>query len=156
MVEIEKIKETVEQQIAESDKFIVEINVSADNKITVIIDSDANGIAINDCVSISRAIETVLNRDEEDFELQVESAGLDRPLKMLRQFQKNINNDIDIVFTSGKKLTAKLVAAADNSIDIEYSEKALLENKKRKQLITKSETVMLADIKSVKVAVSFK
>lgn len=156
MAEIEKIKEIVEQQITESDKFIVDINISADNKITVIIDSDINGVSINDCVQVSRAIEDVLNRDEEDFDLLVESAGLDRPLKMLRQFQKNINNNVDIVFTNGKKLNAKLVAATENTIDVEYSEKALLENKKRKQLITKTETIMLADIKSVKVAISFK
>lgn len=156
MIQVEKIKEIVEQQIAGSDKFIVEISVGNDNKITVIIDSDVNGVSINDCVCVSRAIEETLNREDEDFELQVESAGLDRPLKMLRQFLKNINKDIDIVFTNGKKLTAKLVAAADNSIDVEYSEKTLVENKKRKQLITRNETIMFADIKSAKVAVSFK
>ena len=156
MVQIEKIKEIVERQIAGSDKFIVDINVSSDNKITVIIDSDVGGIAINDCVDISRAIEDVLNREEEDFELQVESAGLDRPLKMFRQFQKNINNNIDIVFTNGKKLTAKLVAATATNIDVEYSEKTLLENKKRKQFITQTEQIMLADIKSAKIAISFK
>ena len=156
MIQVEKIKEIVEQQIAGSDKFIVEISVGNDNKITVIIDSDVSGISINDCVCVSRAIEETLNREDEDFELQVESAGLDRPLKMLRQFLKNINKDIDIVFTNGKKLTAKLIAATDNSIDVEYSEKTLVENKKRKQLITRNETIMFADIKSAKVAVSFK
>ena len=156
MIQIEKIKEIVEQQIVESDKFIVDVDVDNDNKITIIIDSDISGININDCAHISRAVEEVLNREEEDFELQVESAGLDRPLKMLRQFQKNKNNNIDIVFKNGKKLTAKLVAVSDDSIDVEYSEKALLENKKRKQLITKTESIMLTDIKSVKVAVVFK
>jgi ribosome maturation factor RimP len=155
MIQIEKINEIVEQQIAESDKFIVDVSVDADNKITVVIDSDKNGVDINDCVLVSRAVENALNRDEEDFELQVESAGLDRPLKMLRQFEKNINNNIDIVFITGKKLTAKLLVAAADNIEIEYNEKILLENKKRKQLITKRETVLLADIKSAKIAISF-
>lgn len=156
MTEVEKIKEIVETQAAENGMFIVEISVSADNRISVIIDSDVKSVGINDCVCISRAIEDALNRDEEDFELLVESAGLDRPLKMLRQFQKNINSDIDIVFKNGKKLTAKLIAASANNIDVEYSEKTLLENKKRKQQVIKHETIMIADTKSIKVAVLFK
>ncbi|MDR3227507.1 MAG: ribosome assembly cofactor RimP [Prevotellaceae bacterium] len=156
MIKVEKIKEIVEQKIIDSDKFIVDINVSDDNKIGVIIDSDSCGVNINDCALISRAIEDELNRDDEDFELQVESAGLDRPLKLLRQYQKNINKDIDIVFTNGKKLTAKLTAAATESINIEYQEKVLVENKKRKQIITKNETIMLADVKSAKIVVSFR
>ena len=156
MIEIDKITKIVDEKIAGSDKFIVDINLSADNKIGVIIDSDGKGISIDDCVKISRAIEDSLDRDEHDFELQVESAGLDRPLKMLRQYQKNINNDIDIILTNGKKLTAKLTAATADSICVEYQEKVLLENKKRKQLITKNETLMLTEIKSAKVFVSFK
>ncbi|MDR3286400.1 MAG: ribosome assembly cofactor RimP [Prevotellaceae bacterium] len=156
MIKVDEIREIVEQKIIGSDKFIVDINVSDDNKISVIIDSDNSGISINDCVLISRAIEDEINRDDEDFELQVESAGLDRPLKMLRQYQKNINNDIDIVFTNGKKLSAKLTAAAAESIDIEYQEKVLLENKKRKQTVTKNETIRLADVKSAKIVVSFR
>jgi ribosome maturation factor RimP len=156
MINIEKIKEIIEQEIAGSDKFIVDINISADNKISITIDSDSGGINISDCVSISRAVEDLLNRDEEDFEMEVTSAGLSSPFKMLRQYQKNINKDIDIVFKNGKKLSAKLIRATADSIDVEYEEKMIIENKKRKQLITKNETVMLADVKSVKTAVSFK
>jgi ribosome maturation factor RimP len=156
MIDIDKITKIVDENIAGSDKFIVEINVSADSKIGVVVDSDGNGVSINDCVQISRAIEDSLDRDEEDFELQVESAGLDRPLKMLRQYQKNIDKDIDIILTNGKKFTAKLTAAAADSICVEYEEKVLLENKKRKQLVTKNETIMLAEVKSAKVFVSFK
>ncbi|MDR2065808.1 MAG: ribosome assembly cofactor RimP [Prevotellaceae bacterium] len=156
MINIEKIKEIIEREIAGSDKFIVDIDISADNKISIAVDSDSEGINISDCISISRTVEDVLNREDEDFELEVASAGLSSPLKMLRQYQKNINKDIDIVFKSGKKLTAKLTGATADSIDVEYKEKMIIENKKRKQLITKNETVMLADVKSVKVAVSFK
>ncbi|MDR2126910.1 MAG: ribosome assembly cofactor RimP [Prevotellaceae bacterium] len=156
MINIEKIKETVELKIAGSDKFIVDINVSMDNKINIIVDSDSSGVNINDCADISRAVEDVLNRDDEDFEIEVASAGLSSPLKMLRQYQKNINKDIDIVFANGRKLTAKLVEAAADSIDVEYEEKIIAENKKRKQTITKNETIMLNDVKSVKAVVLFK
>ncbi|MDR0420645.1 MAG: ribosome assembly cofactor RimP [Prevotellaceae bacterium] len=156
MIDIEKIKKTVEQKIEGSDKFIVDINISVDSKISIILDSDSGKINIDDCAEISRTVENVLNRDDEDFELEVASAGLSSPLKMLRQYQKNINRDIDIVFTDGRKLTAKLIGTANNGINIEYEEKVIVENKKRKQIITKNETVTFDRIKSVKVAVSFK
>ncbi|MDR1552401.1 MAG: ribosome assembly cofactor RimP [Prevotellaceae bacterium] len=156
MIDIEIIKEIVNRKIADSDKFIVDINVSADNKINIVVDSDSGRINIDDCASISRTVEEALNREDEDFELEVTSAGLSNPLKMLRQYQKNINRDIDIVFKNGKKLTAKLVRATTDSIDVEYEEKMIIENKKRKQLMTKNETIMLDDVKSVKVVVSFK
>ncbi|MDR2652879.1 MAG: ribosome assembly cofactor RimP [Prevotellaceae bacterium] len=156
MIDIEIIKEIVNRKIADSDKFIVDINISADNKINIVVDSDSGGININDCASISRTVEEVLNKNDEDFELEVTSAGLSNPLKMLRQYQKNINKDIDIVLKNGKKLTAKLVRATADSIDVEYEEKMIIENKKRKQLITKHETIMLDDVKSVKVVVLFK
>ncbi|MDR0755166.1 MAG: ribosome assembly cofactor RimP [Prevotellaceae bacterium] len=156
MINIEKIKETVERKIAGSDKFIADISISADNKINIVVDSDSGGININDCASISRAVEDVLNRDDEDFELEVASAGLNSPLKLLRQYQKNIDKDIDIVFKNGKKLTAKLKCANAESIDVEYEEKMIVENKKRKQIIIKNETVLLDDVKSVKAVVLFK
>ncbi|MDR1983855.1 MAG: ribosome assembly cofactor RimP [Prevotellaceae bacterium] len=156
MIKVDKVKEIVERQVVGSDKFVVDVNINADNKIDIIIDSDSGGVNINDCVLISRAVEKELNRDEEDFELQVASAGLDRPLKILRQYQKNINKDIDIVFKNGKKLTAKLVGATADSIDVEYEEKVVLENKKRKQMIIKNESIIIDDIKSVKVVVLFK
>ncbi|MDR1347136.1 MAG: ribosome assembly cofactor RimP [Prevotellaceae bacterium] len=156
MINSEKIREAVERKIKNSDMFIVDINISADSKINVVLDSDSGKININDCAEISREIEDVLNRDDEDFELEVASAGLGYPLKMLRQYQKNINRDIDIVFTDGRKLTAKLTGAAAGSIDVKYEEKATVENKKRKQLITKNETITFDSVKSVKVVVSFK
>ncbi|MDR1198622.1 MAG: ribosome assembly cofactor RimP [Prevotellaceae bacterium] len=156
MINSEKIRETVERKIENSDKFIVDINISADSKINIVLDSDSGKISINDCAEISRAVEDILNRDDEDFELEVASAGLDSPLRMLRQYQKNINRDIDIVFKTGRKLMAKLAGATADSIDVQYEEKATVENKKRKQLITKSETITLDSVKSVKVVVLFK
>jgi ribosome maturation factor RimP len=156
MINREKIKETVEQKIENSDKFIVDINISGDNKINIVLDSDSGKINIDDCAEISRAVEDVLNRDDEDFELEVASAGLNSPLKMLRQYKKNISRNIDIVFTDGRKLTAKLVGAEAGSIDVEYEEKVSVENKKRKQLTKKNETITLDSVKSVKVVVEFK
>ncbi|MDR2292521.1 MAG: ribosome assembly cofactor RimP [Prevotellaceae bacterium] len=156
MINIAKIKETVEHKIAGSDMFIVDIGISADNKINIVVDSDSGGVNIGDCAAISRAVEEALNRDDDDFELEVASAGLSSPLKMLRQYQKNINKDIDIVFKNGKKLTAKLICATVDNVVVEYEEKMIVENKKHKQKITKNETIMLADVKSVKAVVLFK
>ncbi|MBP5643392.1 MAG: hypothetical protein J6X10_04070 [Bacteroidales bacterium] len=74
----------IEKALEGSDKFLVDLKITTDNRIFVAIDGD-NGIVIDDCVELSRAIENSLNRDEEDFELNVASAGLDSPLRMKRK-----------------------------------------------------------------------
>ena len=84
-------------------QFIVEITVKPGNKIIVSIDS-FTGIAIDDCVAISRSIEANFDRDIEDYELEVSSAGLTQPFKVFQQYQKNIGKNVEILFKNGQKL----------------------------------------------------
>ena len=141
------VESIVNQHINTDNEFVVEISVSSSNKIIVLIDSD-DGITIDRCVLVSKAIEQSFDRDEEDFELEVSSAGLSSPLKVVRQYQKNIGRNLDVVLANGTKMQGKLLSATESSFSIEVQEKVVLEGKKRKELITKSIDLPYSDIKT--------
>ena len=84
-----------------TDKFLVDLHISKDNRINVSIDGD-NGINIDDCIELSRYIESHLDREVEDFELNVASAGLDTPLKLLRQYKKNVGRSLRVELMTGE------------------------------------------------------
>ena len=155
MIKPDDIVQLVEQAIKDSDMFLVEVSVTPDNCIEVSLDS-LTGVSIDDCVRVSRFIEDSKNRDEEDYELMVASAGLSQPLKILKQYEKNIGNEVDVVLKSGQKKTGTLRAATNLTITIECEAKELVEGKKRKQTVVKTEEWNLCDIKSTKVVVNVK
>ena len=119
LVMIEKIKilELVNDALEGSDKFLVNLKITPDNRIYVDIDGD-NGVTIDDCIALSRAIEGNLDRDEEDFALDVSSAGADAPLKLTRQFVKNIGRDVEAVSYDGEKVEGELMAADEESVTL--------------------------------------
>jgi ribosome maturation factor RimP len=155
MIDKKLIEDIVNQNFNSDSEFIVDISVSSANKIFVVIDSDS-GITIDRCVDISRAIEQQLDRDKEDFELEVASAGLSEPLKIARQYSKNIGRNVDVVLLDGAKKTGKLLSASLDGFQIEVQEKELVEGKKRKQLVTKTLSLAYADVKSTKIVISFR
>lgn len=113
MIDKLHILEIVDNELSQSeDKFIVGMKITPDNRIFVDIDGD-NGITIDDCIALSRAIESQLNRDEEDFELNVSSAGADAPLKLPRQYRRHIGRDLSVLMPDGERLQGELVDADD-------------------------------------------
>lgn len=155
MISKEQIEQIIAPRIDEEGLFIVEITVSSSNHISVFIDGD-KGVTIDQCIAISRFIEENLNRDEEDYELDVSSAGLDLPLKITRQYIKNIGRLVDIVYKNGQKLTGKLVGANDSGFDVEVEKNVQVDGKKRKQLVNEIDNIKYSDIKSTKIVVSFR
>lgn len=95
MITDEQIKSLAEKGLEGSSSYLLDLKIRPGNNIQVIIDSD-NNISISDCVKLSRFIESRLDREVEDFELQVTSAGIDTPLRLVRQYRKNIGRDLDI------------------------------------------------------------
>ena len=91
MISTEQVEKLANEHLEGTPNYLVNVNVSRANKIIVIIDNDHGGIKVNDCVSLSKFIEDGLDREKEDFELEVSSAGIDFPLANLRQYKKNIN-----------------------------------------------------------------
>lgn len=153
MIDKKKIIELVEEKLTE-DQFIVEIEVSPANQISVLVDSET-GITIDHCIQISRQIEGSLDREEEDFELQVSSAGLGLPFKVHRQFIKNIDKEVEVVLNDGQKLEGVLKSVADESFELETSKREKVEGKKKKQLVVRLHQIAFEEAKTVKNIIKF-
>ena len=142
----------IKDKLEGTDKFLVDMHISRDNRISVPIDGD-NGVTIDDCIELSRHIEKNLNRDEEDFELNVASAGLDNPLKLHRQYVKNVGRFLAVTTTDGEKTTGKLLEVTDTDITI------LPDNtprrKKQEPEADNTKTIPFDDIQTAKVVIKF-
>ena len=154
MIKKADIQKLVENNIAETDLFLVGLKVSADNCIEVLVDSP-QGVDLDQCAAISRAVESGLDRDVEDFELTVSSAGLDLPLQVPQQYLKYIGKEVEIIFKNGKKLKATLTAADTESISISYIVLKKEEGDKRKKPVTETANYQLNEIKSTKPVIKF-
>jgi len=153
MIDKVKIAELVNEKLTE-DQFLVEVTVSSSNVIHIMVDSDT-GISINQIVEISRFVESNLDREVEDFELSVFSAGLSEPLSLVRQYKKNIDKEIDVLLTSGQKLTGILIKADDQGIDLEVTTKEKSEGSKKKELVTRVHSLGYPEIKEAKKVLKF-
>ncbi len=155
MIDIDKIKEIAESQLEGTPLFLVDITATPGNEIEVVIDSDGS-VDIDDCVALSRAIEERFDREEEDFELTVTSAGIGQPLKLPRQYRKLIGGSVEVLLSNGTKIIAQLRDATDDSITLAYTEMRAVEGKKRKQAFDVVNTYPLSEVKSTKEYLDFK
>ena len=146
MIEKIKILELVNGALEGTDKYLVNLKITPDNRIFVDIDGD-NGVNIDDCIELSRAVESQLDRDEEDFELNVGSAGADMPLKLPRQYRRHIGRELDIVTFDGENLTAELTAVDDEGIT--------LLTRGTKKTAPEEHRLAFRDIKSARVVIKF-
>ncbi len=154
MIEKAKIQQLVSEKLDEG-MFIVDVSVNERNVIHVFIDS-FNGLTIDQCVAISRHVEHSLDRDEEDFELQVSSPGLTESFKVDEQYKKYQGRRIEVVTKEGLKLEGILLETYDEGVVLETSEKEKLEGHKKKQLVVKKHQVKYNEIESAKAVISFK
>lgn len=154
MINTNKIKQLIEEKLTDKDCFLVDLSVSDSNQINVEIDS-VNGISINDCVDFSRQIEHNLDRDNEDFSLNVSSPGLSNPFKVFLQYKKNINKDVEVLKTNGEKIRGKMIEVDEHKIKITYNVKEKVEGKKKKQIIEKQEIIPFTEIKETKIVIKF-
>jgi len=153
MIDKVKIAELVNEKLTD-DQFLVDVTVSSSNVIDIMVDSDT-GISINQIVEISRFVESNLDREVEDFELSVFSAGLSEPLSLVRQYKKNLGTEIDVLLTSGQKLTGILIKADDHGIDLEVTTKEKSEGSKKKELVTRVHSMGYPEIKEAKKVLKF-
>lgn len=156
MIDIQKLRDTVEKAIEGTEIFVVDVNVSPDNEIQVEIDSP-EGIDIDTCAAIIRQIEAVFDRDAEDYELEVGSAGLTAPFKVRGQYLKNIGNEVEALTADGRKITGVLKSvAADGSFTVGTLMKVKNPGDKRPHLEEVEETLRPADCKYVRYLIDFK
>ncbi len=154
MIDRETITKLVTKHIEGSGMFIVDIHVSSSNNIRIIVDNE-NGVSVKECVELSRAIEGSLNRDENDFHLEVSSPGLSEPLKVKFQYLKNIGREVEVINKEGKKFKGKLIRLTDKGLIIEELVKVKGE-KKRPEIKAVEKEFDFDLIQSTKVVVSYK
>lgn len=150
----ENIKSIILPLLEVRNLFLVDIHISKDNQIEVFIDSD-QGVNIQNCIEVSREIEAQLNRDEEDFELTVSSAGIGYPFKVEGQFQKNLGKTVEVKLNDNTKLTGILKAFDAGNVTIEYEEKKTIEGKKKKEVVKNEKILERASIKEIKDVIVF-
>ena len=155
MINKNTVKEIVESWLEDKEYFLVDIEISADNKIVVEIDH-VDGVWIEDCVELSRFIEEHLSRDEEDYELEVGSAGLGQPFKVPRQYEGFVGKDVEVLDADGKKYKGVLKSVDGNSFVVTTQEKVKVEGKKRPQLMDVDHTFEMDKVKYTKYLISFK
>lgn len=134
--------------------FLVELNISKDNVIEILIDA-MEGVNIQTCIDVSREIEAAMNRDEEDFELTVASAGIGYPFRVEEQYRKNIGNTVEVQLTDNRKLTGTLTAFDAAEVRISYEEKKQVEGSKKKQIVTTEAAIPRTNIRVIKDVVKF-
>lgn len=115
----EQIINAVETAVSERGCFLVEVTVSKDNDIEIVIEKEVGVVDWEDCAAIDRVMHETFNQDEEDYALTVSSAGLDRPFKVMKQFQKALGSRVDVWLKGGKKVKGVLEAATEESIVVD-------------------------------------
>lgn len=155
MIDVNKVKALVEEWLDGKEYFLTDLTITPDDCITVEIDQ-ADGVWIEDCVQLSRFIEDHLSRDDEDYELEVGSAGLGQPFKVLRQWQNHIGKSIEIVTTDGRKLKGILQEADTESVVLTTRQKVQVEGKKRPVLQDVDVKLNMSDVKSGRYLIDFK
>ncbi len=152
-------KDTVAAFIApllvDSDLFVVDIQVNPGNAIEVLVDRDS-GLTIDDCKKVSRAVEGSLDREVEDFSLEVSSPGVGKPLLVKRQYLKNVGRNVAIKTMEGAKIEGAMTLANDEFIQVDFREKELVPGKKTKQWVEKQVQLTYDQIKETKITISFK
>lgn len=158
MIAKDKVIALAEERIQELGKpiYVVDITISSSNHIYVEIDNEVESVSIEDCVSISRNIEHNLDRDEADFQLEVSSAGLDKPLRNYKQYVKNIGRSLKVKSEETGKIEGKLIQADENQITLETERRERVEGKKKKIKVVENIVLPYDKIGEAKVVISFK
>ncbi len=155
MIDKNIVKSIVEEWLQEKDYFLVDIQISNDDRIVVEIDH-ADGVWIEDCVELSRFIESRLSRDEQDYELEVGSAGLGQPFKVEQQYKNFIGKTVEVLTADGKKVAGVLKGVDGRDFTVSVKEKQTLEGKKRPQLVDVDHSYNMDEVKYCKYLINFK
>lgn len=155
MISKDTVRSIVEEWLDGKEYFLVDIEISPDDRIVVEIDH-ADGVWIEDCVALSRYIEDHLSRDEEDYELEVGSAGLGQPFKVPQQYHCFVGKDVKVLDADGKKYKGVLKSVDGGDFTVTVEEKQKVEGKKRPQLVSVDRTFQMDTVKYTKYLINFK
>jgi len=154
MIDKNLIISVVEEKLKGTNYYLTDVNVTPDNVISVEIDND-NYVNIDDCVNLSRYIEQQFDREKEDYELEVSSAGITSPFKTYRQYIKNVGKEIETILNTGKELIGVLKHADEQMVTITVKKKVNIEGTKQKKTVTDDVTYNYNEIKQTKYLLRF-
>ena len=155
MILKDTVKQIVESYLADKGYYLVDIIVSNDNRISVEIDH-FEGVSIDFCIELTREIESKLDRDIEDYELEVSSAGLTQPFKVLKQYEKNVGNEVEVLTKDGKKTAGILKSFDSGKIILQIEKQIKPEGAKRKITLCEDLEIPYENIKTTKYIIRFK
>ena len=151
----DKVKALVDSELSQQESlFLADLSVGADNSIRITIDGD-NGVGIDDCIQLSRAVEGVLDREEVDFSLEVTSFGATEPFVMARQYAKNAGRTVQVTTTDGHVHEGTLKGIAEEQVVIEVESREPKPVGKGKHTVRRALSFPLSDIKETKVIIKF-
>lgn len=151
----ERVEELLTGVFAEHGSlFLIDLSVSPDNKIKVIIDGDT-GVSLDDCILVSRHVEHQLDRDEADFSLEVTSPGATEPIGHRRQYRKNIGRKLKVKMTSGETVEGNLTDVGEEGIKLQWKQREPKPVGKGKRTVTKEKEIPFPDIAEAKVMIIF-
>ena len=158
MIDKKRIAELVQERIDELDNglFVVEMKVSSNNVIQVELDKTEGNVSVDDCIRVSRNVEHNLDREKEDFELNVSSAGLDKGLRVFPQYKKNVGRKVKVKLTEGGTIEGTMMEATEEGIVVQTSRKERIEGRKKKEFIVEDHKLAMKDIRETKIVISFK
>ena len=150
----EKVEKLAEKVFEENNSlFLISLDVNSANHIKIVLDGD-EGVSVNDCILVSRGIEHNLDREEEDFSLEVTSAGVSEPLTMPRQFKKNIGRRLKVK-TENDKFEADLISADEKEIKLSWKAREPKPVGKGKVTVQKEAVLPYSEIVEAKVKITF-
>lgn len=155
MIDKTALTEVINNALQGTQLFLVGVTIGNDNVIEVEIDGDVD-VKIDDCVTVNDAVLAAFDRDKEDYQLTVGSSGLTSPLRVKRQYLKNIGNDVEVLTADGRKLKGELSEAGDDDFTILIATKVKPEGKKRPEIALIPTTLKYSEIKYTKNIIQFK
>ena len=155
MIERQQVIDLTNEWLANKEYFLVDVVISKDDKITVEIDH-AEGVWIEDCAELSRYIESKLNGAADDYELEVGSAGLGQPFKVIQQYKNHLGLDVEVLTKDGKKLKGILKDANDYDFALTITKKEKVEGAKRPQIVEEELRFAYDNVKYTKYIINFK
>jgi len=142
-------------EVLTPDQFIVELKIQIGNKIYIELDNAVQPTSITDCIKLSRQVEHNLDRETEDFSLEVTSPGLDKPFRVFKQYVKNLGREVKVKSLEGIEVEGKLIEAEEDHIIVETKEKKRIEGRKAKEWITEEVNIPMAQIKETQIKIVF-
>ena len=155
MIEKNVVKTFVEEWLESNDYFLVDVNITPDDRIVVEIDH-SDGVWIEDCAALSRFLQEKLGDDLGNYELEVGSAGIGQPFKVPQQYQNHIGKEVEVLTADSKKVQGVLKAVEGDEFTVTVTEKQKVEGKKRPVMVEVDKTFDMNNIKYTKYLLSFK